>query len=91
VPVLRHSRRGAARPRVQIPAPARRLQHSRPLTLRQSDLIATAPAGYVLKGDITLVGGKGGVPRVRSHCYFRKRGTEYVSEYGINWMNGGTK
>jgi hypothetical protein len=26
-------------------------------------------------------------PRVRSHCCFRKKGTEYVSDSGINWMS----
>ena len=30
-------------------------------------------------------------PRVRSHCRFRHRGTEYVSESGIKWMSGSTK
>ena len=25
------------------------------------------------------------MPRVRSHCRFRKRGTEHVSDSGINW------
>ena len=25
---------------------------------------------------------------VRSHCRFRNRGTEYVSEYGMTWMRG---
>ena len=29
--------------------------------------------------------------RVRSHCRFRYRGTEYVSESGIKWMSGRTK
>jgi hypothetical protein len=29
--------------------------------------------------------------RVRSHCRFRNRGTEYVSESGIKWMRAGTK
>jgi hypothetical protein len=29
--------------------------------------------------------------RVQSHCRFRKRGTEYVSESGIKWMSGGAK
>ena len=28
--------------------------------------------------------------RVRSHCRFRKRGTDYVGESGIKWMSGGT-
>ena len=31
------------------------------------------------------------VPRVRPHCRFRNRGTEYVSKSGINWMSGGAK
>jgi hypothetical protein len=31
------------------------------------------------------------VPRVRSHCRFRSRGTEYVSESGMKWISGGTK
>ena len=26
-------------------------------------------------------------PRVRSHCHFRKRGTEYVSGSGMKWMS----
>jgi hypothetical protein len=30
-------------------------------------------------------------PRVRSHCRFRNRGTEYVSESGKKWMQGSTK
>jgi hypothetical protein len=29
--------------------------------------------------------------RVRSHCRFRNRSTEYVSEYGMKWMGGSTK
>ena len=29
--------------------------------------------------------------RVRSHCRFRKRCTEYISESGIKWMSGCTK
>jgi hypothetical protein len=28
------------------------------------------------------------VPGVRSHCRFRNRGAEYVSESGITWMSG---
>jgi hypothetical protein len=34
---------------------------------------------------------RGATPRVRSHCRFRSRGTEYVGEYGIKWMRGSTK
>jgi hypothetical protein len=33
---------------------------------------------------------KGSEPRVRSHCCFRNRGTEYISESGIKWMSGST-
>jgi hypothetical protein len=33
----------------------------------------------------------GVLPRVRSHCRFRKRGTEYASESGMNWTSGGAK
>jgi hypothetical protein len=29
--------------------------------------------------------------RVRSHCRFRNRGIEYVSESGVKWMSGSTK
>jgi hypothetical protein len=29
--------------------------------------------------------------RVRSHCRFTNRGTEYVSYSGMKWMSGGTK
>ena len=29
--------------------------------------------------------------RVRSHCRFKNRGTEYVSESVMKWMSGGTK
>jgi hypothetical protein len=29
--------------------------------------------------------------RARSHCRFRDRGTEYVSEHGMEWMRGSTK
>jgi hypothetical protein len=29
--------------------------------------------------------------RVRSHCCFRKRGTEYVREYDVQWMSGSTE
>jgi hypothetical protein len=29
--------------------------------------------------------------RVRSHCRFRNRGTEYVTESGMKWMSGGAK
>ena len=32
-----------------------------------------------------------GEPRVRSHCRFRKRGTEYVSEAGMTWKRGRVK
>jgi hypothetical protein len=28
--------------------------------------------------------------RVRSHCRFRKRGTDYLSKSGITWMSGVT-
>ena len=27
----------------------------------------------------------------RSHCRFRNRGIEYISESGMKWMSGGTK
>ena len=30
-------------------------------------------------------------PRVRSHCRFRNRGTDYVRESGMKWMNASTK
>jgi hypothetical protein len=30
-------------------------------------------------------------PRVRSHCRFRNRGTEYVSKSGVKGMSGSTK
>ena len=30
-------------------------------------------------------------PRVRPHCRFRNRGTDYISESGIKWMGGSTK
>jgi hypothetical protein len=30
-------------------------------------------------------------PRVRSHCRFRNRGTEYVGDSGITWMSASTK
>ena len=30
-------------------------------------------------------------PRVRSHCRFRNRGTEYVSGSCIKWIGGGAK
>ena len=26
-------------------------------------------------------------PRVRSHCRFKNRDTEYVSDFGIKWMS----
>jgi hypothetical protein len=29
--------------------------------------------------------------RVRSHCRFRNRGTEYVRDFGIKWMSSSTK
>jgi hypothetical protein len=32
-----------------------------------------------------------GPARVRSHCRFRNRGTEYVSRCGIKWMSGRTE
>ena len=34
-----------------------------------------------------------GALRARSHCRFRTRGTEYVSEFGIGmkWMSGSTE
>jgi hypothetical protein len=28
---------------------------------------------------------------VRSHCHFRNRGTENISEYGVTWMSGAIK
>jgi hypothetical protein len=34
---------------------------------------------------------KGAPPGIRSHCRFRNRSTEYVSESGMKWMSGGTK
>jgi hypothetical protein len=33
----------------------------------------------------------GGEARARSHCRFRERGTESLSDYGIQRMKGGTK
>jgi hypothetical protein len=33
----------------------------------------------------------GEVTRVRSHCHFRNRGADSLSESGIKWMSGGTK
>jgi hypothetical protein len=30
-------------------------------------------------------------PRVRLHCRFRNRGTEYVSDTRMKWMNGRKK
>jgi hypothetical protein len=30
-------------------------------------------------------------PRVRSHCRFRNRGTDYLGESGMKWMSGCTK
>ena len=35
--------------------------------------------------------GSGRTPRVRSHCRFRNRSPEYVSESGITWISGRTK
>jgi hypothetical protein len=32
-----------------------------------------------------------GVPRIRSHCRLRSRGTEYVSDSGMKRMSGSTK
>ena len=29
--------------------------------------------------------------RVRPHCHFRNRRTEYISESGMKWISGGTK
>ena len=34
--------------------------------------------------------GNGGGIRARSHCHYRNRGTEYVSESGMKWVSGGT-
>ena len=31
------------------------------------------------------------VPRVRSHCRLRNRGTEYASQSGMKWMRGGAE
>ena len=40
--------------------------------------------------EVLRGGARPGLLRVRSHCRFRNRGTEYVSEYGIKWMSGST-
>ena len=34
---------------------------------------------------------RAGQRRVRSHCHFITRGTEYISKSGMNWMIGSTK
>jgi hypothetical protein len=41
--------------------------------------------------DADAAHGSGAEPRVRSHCRFRKRCTEYVSDSGIKWVNGSTE
>ena len=62
-----------------------------------------APAPRTLEEQQAVLGGQarglletlGGLrevwPRVRSHCRFRDRGTEYGNKSGIKWMSGGTK
>ena len=46
------------------------------------------PAGAGRRCRPTRTGSR---PRVRSHCRFRNRGTEYVSDSGMKRMSGGTK
>ena len=51
-----------------------------------------AVLGGQARGLLEALGGLREVrPRVRSHCRFRNRSTEYVSKTGIKWMSGGTK
>jgi hypothetical protein len=49
------------------------------------------PRSRMLIESRTLHSGAGGPPRVRSHCRFRNRGTDYISESGMKWMSGGAK
>ena len=51
-----------------------------------------AVLGGQARGLLEALGGLREVrPRVRSHCRFRNRGTEYVSKTEIKWMSGGAK
>ena len=51
-----------------------------------SEPFVTTAAALAVKACVCAGGG-----RVRSHCRFRKRGPEYVSEYGMKWMSGGAE
>jgi hypothetical protein len=42
-------------------------------------------------GSRRLGGSRNSRPRVRSHCRFSNRGTEYVSESGMKWVSGSAK
>jgi hypothetical protein len=45
----------------------------------------------LISASSTVVSGRARSPRVRSHCRFRNRSTEYVRESGVEWMSGSTK
>ena len=64
------------------PSPAQRRPHPRP---------PAPPPGRTRRRARAAARGPGTRPRVRSHCRFRNRGTEYVSEYGIKWTRGSLK
>jgi hypothetical protein len=49
---------------------------------------ALAVVGVVLRPDVRWLVMR--IPRIRSHCRFRKKGTQYVSESGMKWMSGST-
>jgi hypothetical protein len=52
---------------------------------------ATTRLGHLLTKGAYYGAGVHGATRVRSHCRFRNRGTDYLSESGIEWMSGSTK
>jgi hypothetical protein len=65
--------------------PTWRLSH---LHRHRASAQALAVVGVVLHPDVRWLVMR--IPRIRSHCRFRNRGTEYVSESGLKWMSGST-
>jgi hypothetical protein len=61
-------------------------------TRRERARTVYGPVAFAMHAPVALQPKRaGGVPRVRLHCRFRNRGTEYVSKSGMKWMGGSTK
>jgi hypothetical protein len=60
-------------------------------TLPQLENSEANPTDFRCTSPRTTAGAAPPAPRVRSHCRFRNRGTDYVREYGMKWMSFSTK